>query len=152
MSNIVVRTPPQSPRKPKHSKLSCLYITSKRQDADLFEGSSMKPFAIDKASISTNNNSQFGYSARRDSGTTLDDASSIVERTYTASKIDSPISTRSRSSTKGSQGDLTNYPTSELSVSKSLATLTITPRESIYVRTLFRYDPSTDRSLPAKVS
>nr|VZI45375.1 unnamed protein product [Spirometra erinaceieuropaei] len=145
----------KSPPKKQRPHLSCLH-SPKRPifDIDQFDRPSttndVSHQLLSDAASSRYKQPQFDSG----SATTLDDASSIAEQgscVSTASKMDSPNpSNHHKTSNPCSEGDLTNTCSADESASRALATLTITNRESIYVRTLFRYDPAHDRSLSAR--
>ncbi|KAL5969352.1 hypothetical protein TSMEX_002922 [Taenia solium] len=108
------------------------------------ENSNAEPLKVIKrptVGVACSNQPLFNH---RESGATLDDASSLVDQSSSAV---SPVKlTSSKSSLTGnsaSQSDL-------VGINCKLTTLTINQRESIYVRTLFRYDPTTDRGLAAR--
>lgn len=126
-----------------YSSLSCM---SKRPNSGTFYSGGSEPLkVIKRPTIGIVGDSQ-SLLNHRGSGATLDDASSLAEQ---SSFVVSPIKQGSpKSSLVGSsvsQSDL-------LGINYKLTSLTITQRESLYVRALFRYDPSTDRGLAARVS
>ncbi|VDM00356.1 unnamed protein product [Schistocephalus solidus] len=145
----------KSPQKKQRPHLSCLH-SPKRPifDLDQLERPSAANDASNKvlADVSTNRYKQTQFDSG--SATTLDDASSIAEQgscVSTASKVDySSPSNHVKTSIPCSEADLTTACSTDGSTSKALATLTITNRESIYVRTLFRYNPAHDRGLSAR--
>ncbi|VDK39267.1 unnamed protein product [Taenia asiatica] len=135
-----VSSPNKSSRR-THSSLSCV---SKRPDSSVFDSGNAEPLKVIKrptVGVACSNQPLFNH---RESGATLDDASSLVDQSSSAvSPVKLTSSKSSLTGTSASQSDL-------VGINCKLTTLTINQRESIYVRTLFRYDPMTDRGLAAR--
>ncbi|KAM7542620.1 hypothetical protein Aperf_G00000010932 [Anoplocephala perfoliata] len=132
-----------SPNKSRrtYSSLSCM---SKRPDSSSFNSGGSEPLkVIKRPTIGVVSDSQ-SLLNHRGSGATLDDASSLVEQSSSAvSPVKQGSSKSSLVGSSVSQSDL-------LGINYKLTSLTITQRESLHVRALFRYDPSTDRGLAAR--
>ncbi|VDD74974.1 unnamed protein product [Mesocestoides corti] len=124
-----------------HSSLSCV---CKRPDSSVLDSRNAEPLKVIKRPTIGIVNANESHNNHRGSGATLDDASSLVDQSSSAV---SPAKSTSRflTATSVSQSDL-------FGINYKPNTLTITQRESIYVRALFRYDPSTDRGLAARVA
>uniref|UniRef100_A0A5K3F1U8 SH3 domain-containing protein n=1 Tax=Mesocestoides corti TaxID=53468 RepID=A0A5K3F1U8_MESCO len=122
-----------------HSSLSCV---CKRPDSSVLDSRNAEPLKVIKRPTIGIVNANESHNNHRGSGATLDDASSLVDQSSSAV---SPAKSTSRflTATSVSQSDL-------FGINYKPNTLTITQRESIYVRALFRYDPSTDRGLAAR--
>lgn len=136
-----VSSPSKSRR--SHPSLSCV---SKRPDSTVLESRNTETFkVIKRPTIDVVCNSQ-SFPNHRGSGATLDDASSLVDQ---SSSVVSPVK---MASSKSSLGETCASQSDLLEINYKLTTLAITQRESIYVRALFRYDPSADRGLAARVS
>lgn len=137
-----VSSPNKSSRR-THSSLSCV---SKRPDSSAFDSGNAEPLKVIKrptVGVACSNQPLYNH---RESGATLDDASSLVDQSSSAvSPVKLTSSKSSLTGTSASQSDL-------VGINCKLTTLTINQRESIYVRALFRYDPTADRGLAARVS
>ncbi|KAM3186997.1 hypothetical protein ACTXT7_003174 [Hymenolepis weldensis] len=129
-----------------YSSLSCM---SKRPDSGTFSppGDTAPLKVIKRPTIgvvTTSNNQPPNH--RLGSGGTLDDASSLVDQSFSAiSPIKQASSKSSLTGSSVSQSDL-------LGITYALNSLTITRRESLHVRALFRYNPDTDRGRAARGS
>ncbi|VDM25603.1 unnamed protein product [Hydatigera taeniaeformis] len=133
-----------SPNKSSRRTYSTLSCVSKRPDSSVFDSGNVEPLKVIKrptVGVACGSQPLFNH---RGSGATLDDASSLVDQSSSAvSPAKLTSSKSSLTGTSASQSDL-------VGINCKLTTLTINQRESIYVRTLFRYDPATDRGLAAR--
>ncbi|VDL59951.1 unnamed protein product [Hymenolepis diminuta] len=138
-----ISSPNKSSRR-TYSSLSCM---SKRPDSGTFSppGDTAPLKVIKRPTIgvvTTSNNQPPNH--RLGSGGTLDDASSLVDQSFSAvSPIKQASSKSSLTGSSVSQSDL-------LGINYALNSLTITRRESLHVRALFRYNPDTDRGRAAR--
>ncbi|KAH9280931.1 Disks large 1 tumor suppressor protein [Echinococcus granulosus] len=133
-----------SPNKSSRRTYSSLSCVSKRPDSPVFDSVGVEPLKVIKRptiGVAYSNQHLFNH---RGSGATLDDASSLADQSSSAvSPVKLTSSKSSLTGTSASQSDL-------VGINYKLTTLTINQRESIYVRALFRYDPTTDRGLAAR--
>ncbi|VDN95925.1 unnamed protein product [Rodentolepis nana] len=141
-----VPSPNKSSRR-TYSNLSCM---SKRPDSDAFippgDTAPLKIIKRPTIGVVATQNSRPFHNNHLGSGGTLDDASSLVDQSSSAvSPIKQASSKSSLAGSSVSQSDL-------LGINCALNSITITMRESLHVRALFRYNPDTDRGRAARAS
>ena len=137
LGKTIAMSSTSSPNKSSRRTYSSLSCVGKRPDSSVFNsGESESVKIIKRPTIGVESD----LLNHRGSGATLDDASSLVDQTTSLGL--SPAKT-SLAAGSASQSDL--------EMGHRLNSLTINRRESMHVRTLFRYDPSRDHGLAARV-